>query len=175
MQSYGLSIQILKAALQLRTWLGEQQQPSSKIQQSFSFILAYSSSPPHAVLSTAPNSSICPSGPWQEATAVFLKPNFLQPNFDWPTSSSHSRVVYFFPSLASTKLYSSKGTYAAMEIILEVTQALLLLVPQLTPTERTEWTRRKREISCSMAFGQTPGQLDCGVGNSAETQTHIHT
>lgn len=129
-----------KAPLYPRLGHGEQQPPPSKLQQSSSFILAYSPSPPHAVLSAAPNSSICPAGPWQEATAVFL-----QPNFDWPTSSSHSRVLYFFPFLACTKLHSSKGTYAAMEIILEVTQALLLFVPQLTPTEGTEWTRRGEE------------------------------
>lgn len=119
-----------KAPLYPRLGHGEQRQPSSKLQQSLSFILAYSPSPPHAVLPAAPNSSICPAGLWQEATTVFL-----QPNFDWPTSSSHSRVLYFFPFLACTKLHSSKGTYAAMEIILEVTQALLLFVPQLTPTE----------------------------------------
>lgn len=69
----------------------EKQQPSSKPQQSFSFILACSPSPPHAVPSTAPNSSICPAGCWQEATAVSLLPNF-----DWPASSSHSRVLHFF-------------------------------------------------------------------------------
>lgn len=147
----------------LKSSTRSQQQPPSKLQQSLSFILAYSPSPPHAVLSAAPNSSICPAGPWQEATAVFL-----QPNFDWPTSGSHSRVLYFFPFLACTELHSSKGTYAAMEIVLEVTQALLLFVPQLTPTERTERTRRGGTC-CSVAFGQTPGQLDSGVENSAET------
>ncbi len=87
-----------KAPLYPSLGLREQQQPSSNLQQSFSFILAYSPSPPHAVLSAAPNSSICPAGPWQEESVVFL-----QPNFDWLTSSSYPRVLYFFPFLACTK------------------------------------------------------------------------
>lgn len=52
----------------------------------------FSASPPHAVPAAAPTPPICPAGPWQAATAAFL-----QPNFDWPSSSSHSRVLYFFP------------------------------------------------------------------------------
>lgn len=97
-----------------------------------------------------------------------------------PLQALGSRVIYLFPSLACTKLHSSKGIYAAMEIILEVTQALLLFVPQLTPTERTERTKRRKgeESSCSIAFGWTPGQLDSGVDknrNITHTNTHTNT
>lgn len=94
------------------------------------------------LFSTASNSSICPAGPWQEAATLFL-----WPNFDWPTSSSRSRVIYFFLFLACTKLHSSKRTYAAMEIILEVAQALLLFC---TPADahrenkKELWERRGR-------------------------------
>ena len=164
---------------QPRPWR-EQQQPSSKLRQSFSFIPAYSPSPPHAVLSAAPNSSICPAGPWQEAAAVFL-----QPNFDWPTSSSHSRVLYFFPFLACTRLHSSKGTYAAMEIVLEVTQALLLFVPQFTPTERAGRTRRGEQklvvvwpldrLHVSRTVGQKTRQKHKLIHTRTRAHTHTHS
>lgn len=61
---------------------GQKQQPSAKLQQCLSISLACSPSALHAVPSAAPNPSICPTGRWQEATAVFL-----QPNLDWPTLS----------------------------------------------------------------------------------------
>lgn len=73
-----------------------------------------------------------------------------------------------------SSLHSSEGTYVAMEIILEATQALFLFVPQLTPTERTEWTRRG-ETCCSVAFGLTPGQLESGRKLDRNINSYVHT
>lgn len=141
----------------------------------FSFTPTYSPSLCHAVLSTASNSSIYHAGTWQEAATVLH-----WPNFDWPTSSTHSRVIYFFPFLAYTELHSSKGTYAAIEIILEVTQVLLLSVTQLRPTEwsradRGQGEERTEEERRTLQYGPWTDFKYGKLNSRVENYKNIHT
>lgn len=139
---------------------GQKQQPSAKLQQCLSISLACSPSALHAVPSAAPNPSICPTGCWQEATAVFL-----QPNLDWPTLSfffflSGGPSFHSFPCMDEVAFLQrhlhGNGNYSGSGPALETEQ-----------TRRGETCRR-------MTLGQNPGQLEWD-GKLDRNINSIHT